>query len=102
MLKREFIVPAVYLLLVLVGLFLAIPSTQNNDWALFGMVLLTLPWGILSFFTIMFAIHQGFENEAAIVCFALGGFLNALFLYFLSRKKSLSILLALLWVRINL
>ena len=69
-------------------MFFAIPVPQNNDNAFWGTIILTLPWGILSFFFIMFAIHQGFANSAAFVCFAVGGLLNALLLYLASRERS--------------
>jgi ABC-type sugar transport system permease subunit len=86
--KSEYLIPAIYLLTVLVGFFFAFPMERDNNGSFFFLVLMTLPWSIVTFFFIMFAIHQGFKNEAGFFFFTATAILNAFLLYLIMKSSN--------------
>ncbi len=84
--KSEYLTPLIYLLIVIIGFFFAFPMERGNNGSFFFLVLMTLPWSIVTFFFIMFAIHQGFENEAGFFFFAATAILNAFLLYLIVKN----------------
>ncbi len=86
--KSEYLITAIYLLIVVVGFFFAFPMERDNDRSFFFLVLITLPWSIVTFFFIMFAIHQGFKNEAGLFLFTATAVLNAFLLYLIVKNSN--------------
>lgn len=81
----EFWVSAIYLLIVLICFLFAYHiKPGNNDW-FFSLIYLTFPWSMITFFVMMFAIHSGFEYQAAIFLFGSTASLNAFLIYFIVR-----------------
>lgn len=86
--KRELVFPAAYLIVIAIGMFFALPMEHDNSNSFFFLILMTLPWSIVSFLVIMSAIHQGFPNEAGLVLFSFTAIVNAILLYLISKKLS--------------
>ena len=84
--KSYIVFPLGYLLVIACGMFVAFPMERDNDASFFFLIIMTLPWSVLGFFVIMFAIHQGFKNEVGFVAFTIAALLNASLIYLLSRK----------------
>lgn len=78
--------PITYLIVIGIGMLFAFPMEKDNDTSFFFLIVMTLPWSIIGFLVIMFAIHQGFKNETGLVTFIITALLNAFLMYLLSRR----------------
>ncbi len=84
-LNKKYIIPLVYFLAVAVCLFVLIPfDPQDFPW-LIGVVVLTLPWSLITTFIVMGYFGLDYVG---ISIFGFTGIINAYLIYrFLGRKR---------------
>jgi predicted neutral ceramidase superfamily lipid hydrolase len=80
--KLEYIVSPIYLLIIFFCLFFAFPMTEENSEWFFGLIILTFPWSMITFFMIMGAIHSGNSDQSGILYFISTSFINAYIIYY--------------------
>jgi hypothetical protein len=85
--QKELLVPVAYLLPVSFGLYFAIPlTTENINW-FFALILLTMPWGVITFFLILGSVHLGDGDSTGLFYISASAAINAFLLYLVARPK---------------
>jgi glucan phosphoethanolaminetransferase (alkaline phosphatase superfamily) len=86
-LKPHYLIPAIYLLIVLVCIFLA-PGFDIKDEELFlTLFVLTVPWSIVVGFFILATLHTGDNSIIVKILFMISASVNALLYYFAAKPE---------------
>jgi hypothetical protein len=85
-LRKEFIIPIVYLLIFGICTYFASDFTPENINWFFATIFLTLPWSIATTFFVMGGLHLG-DDQGVIVVMSIPAIINAYLLFLISKPK---------------
>ena len=85
-LKAHYLIPAIYLLIVLVGNLFLFAFNFDSAGLFLMLFVLTLPCSILAGFFILGALHLG-DETGIVILFMICASINALVYYFAARPE---------------